>query len=102
MHKAGFCAPHLNRWRDVVANHGGTCERASMSPTSPKAVAKGYLISAVSMSVVGGMFLIQGLENALRGNPAYWIQFVAAPAFLAVAIVLCRKVVRAIPSDPVA
>jgi hypothetical protein len=71
-----------------------------MSSSSPKAVAKGYLISAVSMSLIAGMFFIQGVENALRGNPSFWIQFIAAPMFLAVALFLCRKVIRAIPSDP--
>ena len=47
--------------------------------------------------VCAGMFFVQGLENVLRGNPSFWIQWIAAPGSLAVAFFLYRKVVRAIP-----
>jgi hypothetical protein len=67
-------------------------------PRSPARTAViGYLASATVMSVCAGMFFVQGLENVLRGNPSFWVQWIATPGFLAVAFLLYRKVVRAIP-----
>jgi hypothetical protein len=65
-------------------------------PRSPaRTAAIGYVASATVMSVCAGMFFVQGLENVLRGNPSFWIQWTAAPGFLAVAFFLYRKDVRA-------
>jgi hypothetical protein len=68
-----------------------------MPPTSPKTVAIGQLIGAVSLSALSDMNLVRGVQNVMRSNPSFWLQFIFAPAFMAVVIFLCRKIVKAIP-----
>jgi hypothetical protein len=64
---------------------------------SPKNIARGQIILAILLSVVSGMFLLQGLEGAFRGDTASWIQLVLSPALLAIAILHGKRVWQAIP-----
>jgi len=64
---------------------------------SPKKSALGEIIAAISLSVVSGMFFMQGLEGALRGDTASSILLVFSPGFLAIAILYGRRVWQAIP-----
>jgi hypothetical protein len=64
---------------------------------SPKNIALGQLVLAIILSVLSGMFFMQGLAGAFRGDTASWIQLVLSPALLAIAILHCRRVWQAIP-----
>jgi hypothetical protein len=63
---------------------------------SPKKIALGQIIIAILLSVVSGMFFMQGLEGALRGDSASWAPLVLSPALLAIAILHGRRVWQAI------
>jgi hypothetical protein len=63
---------------------------------SPKNIALGRLILAILLSVVSGMFIMQGLEGAFRGDTVSWIQLILSPALLAIAILHGRMVWEAI------
>ena len=62
---------------------------------SPKNIALGQLILAILLSFVSGMFLIQGM-CVFRGDTFSWIQLIASPAMLGIAIVHARLVWQAI------
>jgi hypothetical protein len=64
---------------------------------SPKKLALGQIVLAIVLSVLSGMFLIQGLGGPLRGDIASWIQLVLSPVLLTIAIVHARLVWQAIP-----
>jgi hypothetical protein len=65
--------------------------------TTPKKLARGQIVLAVILSVLSGMFIIQGLNGAFRGDVYSLIQLVLAPALLAIAILHARRVWQAIP-----
>ena len=62
---------------------------------SPKNIALGQLILAILLSFVSGMFLIQGM-GVFRGDTFSWIQLIASPAMLGIAIAYGRLVWQAI------
>jgi hypothetical protein len=64
---------------------------------SPKKSALGQITIAICLSVVSGMFFMQGLEGPLRGDIAAWMQLALAPALLAIAILHGRRVWQAVP-----
>jgi hypothetical protein len=64
---------------------------------SPKRVALGQIVLAVILSILSGMFIIQGLGGALQGEISSWMQLVLAPVLLSTAILLARSVWKAIP-----
>jgi hypothetical protein len=64
---------------------------------SPKNIVRGHLVLAILLSVLSGMFIMQGLDGAFRGHPASWMQLVLSPALLGIAILLGRRVWQAIP-----
>jgi hypothetical protein len=64
---------------------------------SPKKVALGQIIIAILLSVVSGMFLMQGLDGAFRGHALSWAQLVLSPILLAIAILHGRRVWQEIP-----
>jgi hypothetical protein len=66
---------------------------------SPKKVALGQIVIAILLSALGGMFLIQGLEGAVRGDAGSWAQLILSPALLAIAILHGRRVWQAILGD---
>jgi len=80
-----------------VSIQAQTCNLVGMFSGSPKKIALGQIILAILLSVVSGMFFMQGLEGALRGNTASWIQLVSSPALLAIAILHGRRVWQAVP-----
>lgn len=49
---------------------------------SPKNIALGRLILTIFLSFLSGMFLMQGLEDAFRGDTVSWIQLMLAIAIL--------------------
>jgi hypothetical protein len=63
---------------------------------SPKNIALGQLIVAILLSVLSGMFFMQGLEGTFRGDTFSWIQLILSPALLAIAILHGRRVWQAI------
>ena len=46
------------------------------------------------LSTLSGMNLDQGVENAVRGKLAFWLQFGFALAFIAAAIFICQQVTK--------
>ena len=65
--------------------------------TAPKKIARGQIVLVVILSVLSGMFIIQGLSGAFRGEVYSLMQLILAPALLAVAILHARRVWQAIP-----
>jgi hypothetical protein len=63
---------------------------------SPKKVALGRITMVITISIVSGMFFIQGFAGALRGDAASWVQFMCSPILLAVAILHGRKLWQSI------
>jgi hypothetical protein len=64
---------------------------------SPKKIALGQITIAILLSFLSGMFLIQGLGGAFRGEIFPWMQVILSPALLGIAIMHGRLVWRAIP-----
>ena len=65
--------------------------------TAPKKIARGQIVLVVILSVLSGVFIIQGLSGAIRGDVYPLIQLILAPALLAIAILHARRVWQAIP-----
>jgi hypothetical protein len=68
-----------------------------MAAASPRDRVLGNIIAMVSISVVTGLFFMQGVVNAVRGERLLtWLFFLCLP-FLAFAIVvLTRRILREI------
>jgi hypothetical protein len=71
-----------------------------MPSSQPRAFVIRQLFTVVSMAAAAGMFLVEGLENALRGNPSFWSQFVLVGVIVVLLVgvfVVCRRIAQAIP-----
>ena len=79
-----------------VSIQAGTCNHVDMFSGSPKNIALGRLILTIFLSFLSGMFLMQGLEDAFRGDTVSWIQLILSPALLAIAILHGKLVWQAI------
>jgi len=100
------CRSIANPATRSVSIQAGTCNHVDMFNAlwqkwlsrisgSPKNIALGQLILAILLSFVSGMFLIQGM-GVFRGDMFSWIQLIASPAMLGIAIVHARLVWQAI------
>lgn len=100
------CRSIANPATRSVSIQAGTCNHVDMFNAlwqkwlsrisgSPKNIALGQLILAILLSFVSGMFLIQGM-GVFRGDTFSWIQLIASPAMLGIAIVHARLVWQAI------
>jgi len=100
------CRSIANPATRSVSIQAGTCNHVDMFNAlwqkwlsrisgSPKNIALGQLVLAILLSFVSGMFLIQGM-GVFRGDMFSWIQLIASPAMLGIAIVHARLVWQAI------
>jgi hypothetical protein len=67
-----------------------------MPTPSPRDVVLGQIMALVIVSIFVGMFFMQGVMNAVRGDWVAWLFFLSLPFFAFVIVLVSRRILRVI------
>jgi hypothetical protein len=85
----------------IYLKHAGAsnpqlCNREVMPTPSPRDVVLGQIIALVSISFLLGIFFMQGVTNAVRGDWVAWLFFLSLPLLAFAIVVVSRRISREI------
>jgi hypothetical protein len=67
-----------------------------MPTPSPRDVVLGQIMALVTISCLAGIFFMQGVINAARGDWMAWLFFLSLPFFAFVIVLVSRRILREI------
>jgi hypothetical protein len=72
------------------------CNREIMPTPSPRDVVLGQIIVLVGISFFLGIFFVQGVANAVRGDRVAWLFFLSLPILAFSIVLVSRRILREI------